>query len=122
MCTVITTPPLMHMRIDAMKVGTWHNYWLVKLRTLNPRRYSVDYYVEPSLIILDANSFDQQDLPSIETLRPLSRVCNMKNQPPSFGKLTFVPCRTPWYLNKRTLKVQILQLVWQKCSQGQRLS
>ena len=50
------------------------------------------------------------------------RVCNVKNQPPSFGKLTFIPCRTPWYLNKRTLKVQILQLVWQKCSQGQRLS
>ena len=52
----------------------------------------------------------------------IDRVCNMKNQPPSFGKLTFIPCRTPWYLNKRTLKVQILQLVWQKCSQGQRLS
>ena len=52
----------------------------------------------------------------------IARVCNMKNQPPSFGKLTFIPCRTPWYLNKRTLKVQILQLVWQKCSQGQRLS
>ena len=52
----------------------------------------------------------------------LDRVCNMKNQPPSFGKLTFIPCRTPWYLNKHTLKVQILQLVWQKCSQGQRLS
>ena len=45
----------------------------------------------------------------------------MKNQPPSFGKLAFIPFRTHWYLYKRTLKVQILQLVWQKCSQGQRL-
>ena len=28
------------------------------------------------------------------------RVCNVKNQPPSFGKLTFIPCRTPWYLKQ----------------------
>ena len=31
-------------------------------------------------------------------------LCNVKNQPPSFGKLTLNPCRTPWYLYKRTLK------------------
>ena len=42
----------------------------------------------------------------------------MKNQPPSFGKLIFIPCRTPWYLNKRTLKVQILQLVWASLFHG----
>ena len=52
----------------------------------------------------------------------IDRVSNVKNQPPSFGKLAFIPCRTHWYLYKRTLKVQILQLVWQECSQGQRLT
>ena len=63
-----------------------------------------------------------KNLAGVQARETLLRVCNVKNQPPSFGKLTFIPCRTPWYLNKRTLKVQILQLVWQKCSQGQRLS
>ena len=57
-----------------------------------------------------------QSWPIENVLGMFARVSNVKNQPPSFGKLTFIPCRTHWYLYKCTLKVQILQLEMQSRS------
>ena len=110
MCSIIAAPSFLLYITGGSRVG--RPLWIAGRP--NQRRVNSFFCVPYYFLIAFLCTVIAAPLSQIIFL-PLGRVCNVKNQPPSFEKLTFIPCRTPWYLNKRTLKVQILQLVWQKC-------